>query len=250
MFIAIGIAGAGFALVLYVALPVLGQGWLGGDFVVYQDAARRFLAGGGFYPAYQTAGPFPFFPAHPVVPPTLLEPPPMLALFIPFLFLPTILWWAIPIAIVAVMVIYWRPKPWALAVIPLALIYQPTIGIVSQGNPALWLAAALALATRWPGLSVLIFLKPTLLPFALFGIRHRSWWIAAALLGLASLLLLPLDLDWIRSMLNAEGAGGALHSLYQVPLMCIPLVAWLGRTRRPAPIAEDGQLPDMGRAPS
>jgi hypothetical protein len=229
--VAIAIVGAGIALLVYIALPIIGRDWIGGDYRVYQEAARRWLAGGAFYPAYQLTGPFQFNPQVVLVPPPLLEPPLMLALFVPSLALPAILWWAIPIGTIAATVIYWRPKVWALAIIPWLLIYQPTIGTVAAGNPSMWLAAALALATRWRAFSALLFLKPTLAPFALFGIRHRQWWMAVALLALASLPFLPMDLDWIRSMLNARGAGGVLHSLDHVPLLSIPLLAWFARSR-------------------
>jgi hypothetical protein len=224
------VGAGGLAVFLYSALLWTGTP-LGLDLVVYQAAARRWLAGGGFYPGYQMAAPFSFTPDVTYALPPLLEPPQMLALFVPSIFVPAILWWAIPIGTIAATVFHWRPAPWALAVILLALVYLPTLRAIAAGNASVWLVAALALATRWRLFAVLVFLRPTLFPFALFGIRHRSWWMAAALLGLVWLIALPMDLDWIRSMVHAQGAGGLLHSLDHIPLISIPLVAYVARQR-------------------
>jgi hypothetical protein len=91
------------------------------------------------------------------------------------------------------------------------------------------MAAFLALASvySWPG--VLVLLKPAIFPFAIVGIGDRRWWIAAAVLGLVSLALLPMWVDWFRVLLNARGPrANLLYAFSDLPLMAIPLAAWLG----------------------
>ena len=65
------------------------------DYQLYMDAARSWLADGTFYLPYQLAGPYL------VTAGDVLYPPYSLVLFVPFTFLPAILWWAVPIAITA-----------------------------------------------------------------------------------------------------------------------------------------------------
>ncbi len=76
-----------------------------------------------------------------------------------------------------------------------------------------------------------VLLKPSLAPFALFGIRRRSWWLGA---GAFLVLCLPFGAmwaDWVTSVVNSQG-GGPLYSSLEAPMLLLPLVAWLGRTRR------------------
>jgi ABC-type transport system involved in cytochrome c biogenesis permease component len=80
----------------------------------------------------------------------------------------------------------------------------------------------------WP--SVFVLLKPSLAPFALFGAWRRSWWIAAAAFVVACLPFGALWADWLASVVNSRG-GGLLYSALELPMLLLPLVAWLGRTR-------------------
>lgn len=203
-------------------LPILGV-----DYRIYMEATRSWLSGGSFYLPLQLAGPYPLLLGD------ILYPPSALILFTPFTILPAVLWWAIPIGATAWIVWSWRPSPLAWAAIVLCLTVPSTWWRIEAGNPVLWIVAALALATRyrWPAVAVLI--KPSLLPFALFGIRSRSWWLALAIAGLISLPLLPMWMDYIRVLLNARGEQASLlYSVGDIPLLTIPLVAWLGRRRR------------------
>src|SRR4029079_246770 len=77
--------------------------------------------------------------------------------------------------------------------------------------------------------------KPSLGPFALFGVWRRSWWVAAAVVVVASLLFGPRWLAWLTSMRNAEG-GGLLYSSREIPMLLLPLVAWAFRTREGVPL--------------
>ena len=78
-------------------------------------------------------------------------------------------------------------------------------------------------------------LKPSLFPFALFGANRRSWWIA---LGAFVALSLPFGSMWagLGRVGRELARGGVLYSALEIPMLLLPLVAWLGRTesRRPA----------------
>ena len=84
------------------------------------------------------------------------------------------------------------------------------------------------IALVWP--SVFVILKPSLAPFALFGVWRRSWWLAAAVLGLAAVPFGALWIDWVGSVVNSRG-GGWLYSSLEIPMLALPLVAWIFRTR-------------------
>ena len=77
-------------LVLLVPRPL--EQPFGVDFLLYRDAAARWLAGGPYFEPYQLAGPYPITAGD------VLYPPVALWLFVPFTVLPAVLWWAIPIA--------------------------------------------------------------------------------------------------------------------------------------------------------
>jgi hypothetical protein len=204
------------------------------DYRTYVDAARRWLAGGSFYEPYQLAGPYP------IVSREILYPPIMLVLLVPFTVLPALLWWAIPLSITTWLVAWHRPSVWGCAAIcGLLILPVPfmselawSLGTIVSGNPAMWVVAAVAAGTRWGWPAVLVLLKPSLLPFALIGIRTGRWWVAAVLLTTAAAVFLPLWIQYATVLLNARGPSATLlYSLGNVPLMLVPVVAWLTRTR-------------------
>ena len=95
--------------------------------------------------------------------------------------------------------------------------------------------AAIAAGTRWSWPGALVLLKPSLLPFAVIGIRTRGWWLAVAAMTSVSVLLLPLLGQYVTVLLNARGPrAGLLYSITDLPLMLIPVVAWLSGRRRGA----------------
>jgi hypothetical protein len=193
------------------------------DFALYRDAAARWLGGGPFYEAYQLAGPYEVRAGD------VLYPPVALLLFIPFTFLPALLWWAIPLGITGWSIVRLRPRPFVWPVMALCL-WFPNTGIkLLTGNPVIWSLAAIALGTIYAWPSVFVLLKPTLAPLALFGCRSRSWWIALAGFSAVSMLFLPMWFDYVRVILNAQTPSGPLYSLGEVPMMLIPVAAWLGR---------------------
>ena len=203
---------------------------LGVDFQLYRDVTARWLAGGPFFEPYQVAGPYEIRAGD------VRYPPVALWLFVPFAAGPVLVaavaWWAIPLAATATAVGRLRPRPWAWPLLALCLSNPTTLLKIWTGNPVIWSMAALAVAVigRWRFAAPFVLLKPSLAPFALFGVRHRSWWA-----GLAAFVLLGVPFgglwgDWVASVLNSRG-GGLLYSALEIPMLALPLVAWLGRTR-------------------
>ena len=212
------------------------------DFRIYRDAAARWLAGGFFYYPSQIAGPYETLIGH------VMYPPVALVLFVPFTILPAVLWWILPLGATAWCVIALRPSVWGWAIIAACLAWPFSIDRLYTGNPTIWIVAFMALGTRCRWASALVLLKPSLVPFALFGVRNRSWWLAVAAFSLVSVLFLPMWFDWIHVILNARGFfSGPLYSLLDIPIMMIPVVAWwTGQARRSAR-QDSGQLEDQRR---
>jgi hypothetical protein len=195
------------------------------DFHLYLGYTQRWLDGQGYYLDYQLAGPYAVTPAFPP-----LYPPPFTLFVVPFLYLPAVLWWVLPLGLIAWVVLRWRPTPWAWAGIAACVAWPRTYEIVIDGNPSMWIAAFAAAGTilAWP--YVLVLLKPSLAPFALLGIRHRSWWVALGVCVLVSLPFGAMWLDWVTAVRNAD--QDLLYSLRDVPIVLIPLIAWWGGSRR------------------
>ena len=198
---------------------------IGLDYGIYQDRAAGFVAGNGFYLPRQLTGPYDLQNGD------SLYPPPALLLFIPFLYLPALLWWAIPLGIILGIVVYHRPTMWVWPLVALCTIAgNGFASIIQKGNPTMWVGAAIPLATLWRPAAVLVLLKPSLFPFAFFGANRRSWWLALAVVGLISLAFLPMWLDYFSVVSDARGRDWR-YSASEVPFLLIPLIAWVGRTR-------------------
>ena len=234
--VALALCAAIFLLpVLFVlAIPDPLEQPLGVDVALYREAADRWLAGGPFYEPRQLAGPYEI--AHG----DILYPPVGLWLFVPFAVLPDslalVLWWAIPAAVTVGAVWLMRSRPAAWPLIALCLAWPTTPLKIWTGNPVIWSVAAMAIAIVWRGGAPFALLKPSLFPFALFGIRHRSWWLGLAVFIAACLPFGAMWGDWSATVLNARG-GGLLYSALEAPMLALPLAAWLGRTRRDASIS-------------
>jgi hypothetical protein len=214
-------------------------GRVGADLDLYLGATREWLAGGSFYPAHQLAGPYVITDGD------VLYPPSVTPLFLPFLILPAALFMLLPLGSVAWVVVRQRPAPWTWPVMAACLAFTPTMVKLVHFNPFAWSAAVVALGTvyGWPG--VFVMLKPSLAPFALVGIRRRWWWVAAAGYGVVALLFAPMWPDYLSVLANSSNEAGLLYSLSDMPLLLVPLVVWLGRTR-PSPmggVAADGLAP-------
>jgi hypothetical protein len=120
-----------------------------------------------------------------------------------------------------------RPAPWTWPILAILVAWPAQVGTILFGNSNMWAIAAFAggLAFGWPGM--LLVLKPSFAPFALAGMRRRSWWVAALLLGALSLVMLPLWVDYVVAIRNSDVSPA--YSFGNVPPMLIPVVAWLGR---------------------
>ena len=206
---------------------------LGVDFVLYRDVTARWLAGGPYFEAYQVAGPYEIRAGD------VLYPPVALWLFVPFAALSWVSWvaagvlfWAIPLGVTAAAVRALGPHPVVWPLLALCVANPTTLLKIWTGNPVIWSMAAMALAVVGSSrfAAPFVLLKPSLAPFALFGITRRSWWLGAASLLALSLPFGALWADWLASVLNSRG-GGALYSALEIPMLLLPLVAWVGRSR-------------------
>ena len=236
---------------LLLGLPYANLGgtdW-GGDLRGYVEATRSWLAGDGFYLQRQLNGPYPIELGDVLYPPTALY------LFLPFLVLPYQLWWVVAVGVLGFVVWSWRPALWAVASILVCLAFPNQPVLYFRGAPVIVFAALVAAALRWKWPGALILLKPSILPFALIGIRTRGWWITAGILLVLTLPLIPLIPDWLRAVLDARGPDGWLYSVKDLPLLMVPVIAYLGRTRDPHLTVVDtrrragGEVVEEGRRP-
>ena len=207
----------------------------GDDLVHYLDGVRRWWATGRPYLPNEVAGPFDYEVE------TFLHPPVSVLFFAPWLVLPAILWWAIPLATTAALVAAWRPAPWTWPLMAIGLADPQFHQALLWGNSNLWimLALGLGLVIGWP--AALILMKPSLAFLALVGYRHRSWRVAVAVIALACLPFGLLWVDWVKVLMNSPASP--TYGLPQTPWVLLPLIAWLGRRRlvgEDETTAEDG----------
>jgi hypothetical protein len=223
-----------------VVLSTLAVTWdkvVASDYTSYMNAGSRWLHGGSFYLPYQLSGPYP------VIQHEIMYPPTLLFLLVPFTFLPAPLWFAIPTGITIWYTVSFRPSILAWCGIFACLSFPWTPQVWLTGNPVIWVLAGIAAGIRlgWP-LAVLA-IKPQFAPFALFGFKRRSFWVASLAVGFASLLLLPVWFEWLTILRNVQSWPGnsAVYWLNNLPLLAVPVIAWLGRKR-------PGLRPDSGGA--
>ena len=205
------------------------DGHLQGDWEIYRNATQRWMETGSYFLPSQLTGPYQLAYGD------VLYPPCALALFVPMSFLPGPFWVGIPLLIMATALKRLRPTPLAWATMAVLCAYPVTAAEFVSGNPLIWMNAALFAAVAWGSPAALVMVKPTLLPFALIGLRSRAWWVAVAALTALSLLALPLTLDWVRAVRDAQSTGGAFYSVAEWPVMLIPLAAWWGSSARRQP---------------
>ena len=94
--------------------------------------------------------------------------------------------------------------------IALCLAWPTTPLKVWTGNPVIWCVAAMAVSIVWRGGAPFALLKPSLFPFALFGIGQRAWWIGLAIFVALCLPFGAMWFDWLTTVVNARGAGPPL----------------------------------------
>ena len=180
------------------------------DYGIYMHAVDHWLATGEWYADRQLHGPYPIELGD------VLYPPDLLYLLVPFRLLGPAPWTFIPMVLIAGVVVRHRPALWAWLLISLCLAWPVTPAKFVFGNPVIWLTAAVALGTRYSWPSALVLIKPTVIPFALLGIRDRRWWLVVLVMGLLSLPFLADTLRYIPVLLDAEtnpidGRGGPLY---------------------------------------
>lgn len=197
----------------------------GTDYGFFVAQAQRFVEGGGFYGPRQLSGPYAV-----AIGVDNLYPSPALLLFLPFTLLPGPLWWAIPLVTISLVVLWFRPAPWAWPLIAFACWVPRTQSIVIWGNTTMWIAAFVGLGLRFAWPSLLVLLKPYFAPLALIGIHRRSWWVAAAVAAAVSPVQLPLWADYLTAWRNAGSSWPSVaYSPGDVLMLSIPLIAWLAR---------------------
>jgi hypothetical protein len=214
------ILGVGVAFLVGGAFMFAAHG--GEDLATYLRHTSDWAAGRSFYSPRQLEGPYLLQAGDSLYPPTAA------LLFLPFLAVPTLLWWAIPAIVVADALRRWRPAPWTWPILTLCLVYPRTLSLIIYGNPSMWITAGVASGLLWGWPAVFVALKPTLAPFALIGCRHRSWWIAGAGLAVLSLLFVPGWIQYAHALQNLRGQEWT-YSLGDIPMVILPVVAWVGR---------------------
>jgi hypothetical protein len=196
----------------------------GMDFWFYRDIGVRWLADGTYYLPHQLTGEPYVFTAMADV----LYPPSALVLFVPFVWLPAILWWVIPLGVVAYVVWSYRPSPWAWVAIAACVAWPRTFGAVLFGNTDMWVAAAVAGGLRWGWPAALLTIKPMFVPLGLPAIRKPSAWIAGAVMLAISLPMLG---DYWTAARNLVVSDPFAYWTVSLPFAVLPLVAWWGRSR-------------------
>jgi hypothetical protein len=237
--VALTVVLVGWAIVLFDATfsGAIARGEVGSDAALYMSSAQRWLATGDLYYPHQLAGPYHAMGT------VMLYPPVALFLFVPMAYLPGILWWAVPLGIIAWHVWDARPGWWTWPILAALAGTVPVAAVLTYGNTEMWTTAFVALACRWSFPALAIAVKPTTLPVALLFCRDRRWWIALAVLIAACLPFGLLWVDWLNAMQNLEGVS-PLYSLGAPSWLAFIGVAWLGRRRE---VAEPSR-PDSPRA--
>lgn len=212
----------------------LAHGQVGLDLQLFESLGRRWLETGSLYSKAQLSGPYSTVAtSDPALTPGLY-PPPMGPVFAALTFLPwpllVMAWWALPIAVLGFAIRRLRPAPWSWPLMAACLAWPEWA--IWNGGTSFLAAAAVAGGLLWGWPAGFILLKPTLLPFALIGVRSRAWWLLAG--AIAVLTLVGPWRDYFVVVANASDGGGIWYSLNQVPLLLLPLFAWLGR-RQPGP---------------
>jgi hypothetical protein len=239
------------AAVAIVNLVIAARGpmasWVAWDFGHYVDGARRWVDTGTPYLATEIAGPFQFSIQ------TFIHPPVALVLFAPFLFLPAICFWLIPLLGTFAVIVSWRPAAWAWPIMALQLHWPRFGGAVIFGNTDLWALFFIAAGLRFAWPIVLLIIKPSLAPLAigeLAGLvlrrempprRWRQLAVGVVILAAISLTFGSLWLDWLAVVRNSP--GDPLYSIAAIPWLTIPFVAWIGRRRSGLRSADPGPVP-------
>ena len=202
---------------------------LGMDYTIYMDRARSWLAEDGFYLPTQLNGPYALGSG---LPPALY-PPTLLVLLVPFTVLPAVLWWALPLAIIAASL--WRLKPamWAWPILAAILLLPRTWIALTYGNPSMWALAALTAGLAWAWPLAFVAVKPALAPFALLGLRRRAFWLGAAAFAVLSLPFGTMWFDYFTALTNLRNSYGIEYLFGEITIAAMLCVAKVASTRPP-----------------
>lgn len=209
-------------------------GNIGEDYAFYVSLGRRWLETGVMYGDRQLTG----MPYHIEINVDNLYPPPAILFFAAFVYLPWVAWYLIPIALVAYAIYRTRPALWTWPLMSLCVLWPRTQGSFVVGNSDIWSAGFVAAGVVWGWPSVLGLYKPAFLPVVVIGIWRRSWWVALAAVVIVSLAFLPYWQQYLTVATNWEAP--ITRSLPNVPILFIPILAWLGSRRRQRHSAASG----------
>lgn len=209
---------------------------IGIDLNVYLGYTRQWLSTGEWYRPEQLAGPYNVEAIMGnVYPPTLLY------LTVPFaLGLPMVLWWAIPVGIVALT--FWRHRPawWAWPLLAFVFCYPRTWTVIVLGNPAMWAIAFAVAGTAWGWAAWGAALKLTFAPLVLVGRSRRAWLVGGAVTVMLCVPFGSLWLDYVTVLRNTESSRGLAYVLGEWPIALAfvaaaasPGIAERGRDARP-----------------
>lgn len=235
--LAVGLTAAillvGVTLTVAYAQPYVRLGLVGIDFRLFAEIGRRFAETGSGYAPFQLEGPYRYDQGSgtaDVASMPDLYPPYIGPVFAVVRFLPPVLWWAIPLSILAALIVSWRPAQWTWPVMALALFSANTAGILAAGGSTMWITAFIGLGLRYGWPVCLVALKPTFLPFALIGWRDRRTWLGLAIFAVLAYFLTAELARYVVALQNVEGAS-VLYSLGDLPFVLVPVIAYLGKSR-------------------
>jgi hypothetical protein len=224
-FIVVAAIAAGLAIAELVMTISHDPSAVGLDYRFYRAVGARWLETGSFYLPRQLTGPYDIELMSDVV-----YPPFAVLLFAPLAYAPSILWWLIPIGALAFVLSSFRASVKGWAAIAVLLMWPRANAAFVFGNTDMWVATAVGAGLRWGWPAALVAIKPTMLPFVLVGVRHRSFVLGIAILAVASLATWRLWPEYVLAMQNLR--VGLEYSIGSLPLMLVPLAAWLTRSRR------------------
>jgi hypothetical protein len=229
-----GLACAILTMGLMISLAHLGayvsRDIIGVDYRMFSELGRRWAEDGSMYAPFQFS-PYSFSQGsgtNNLASMPGLYPPIAAPVFALVRVLPPVLWWALPLGVIALALARWRPAPWAWPLLAAATLSPNLTGVLATGGSTMWVAAGIAvgLLFGWPTLIVII--KPTFAPLLLLGARRRSFWIGASILGAMSVLMLPEWARYLEAIRNAESPG-LLYSLGDLPFVLVPLIGYASR---------------------
>ncbi len=232
--IVVGLVALELTWIAFVLLSSTATPSFGLDYRWHMDAARRLLDTGSPYWPWQVSAPYEIANG------AILYPPTAFVLFVAFLPLPPVLWWVVPIGITAYAMHRHRPPDWLWPIAIGCFTLEKSLNVYVFGNPSMWIVAAIAAGTVWHWPFVFVIAKPTFAPVALLGATRRSWWMAAAIIGVVSLVSGALWVEWVAVVRNSNVSilynvptlPLILAPLILAPLILAPLILWAGAAWR------------------